>query len=748
MTLVGHTARPYRFGRFLLEPGRRLLTADGAPVALSSRAFDILQLLVERRDEIVSREEIFGHVWRGTSVEGNTLAVHISALRRALGDAPGGTQLIATIPGRGYRFVGQINEGIGTQPAKLDEPAGDAAHATADVAPACGMIAADQKAEAGDLVSAATFRLHTRKLTWAGFACVLLAVCLGITVLLARHPPIAPRLSIVVMPFRNLGTDIQQDYLADAISDDLTTDLSHIPGSVVIARASADTYKGRAVAANIIGRELNVRYLLEGSVRAEGDMLHINAQLIDAPTGAHLWANAFDASRAQMGNARAEIVRHIGSALNVTLVDIEGARSLRERPENPDAVDLYLRARSVLDHSNSLESLVTAQQLLARATAIAPDFSDAFAQLALLLLHKISDFDDPDEKADYAQARLAVSIAMSQAPSNTNAIIAKGLLAWEDGDCAEAEPSFHLALSIDPNSAQARSGLARCARELGRMQQMIDEIQEIIRLDPTGSKTAARQHLIGMGYLMLGDPVQSLAWLDRSGAGMADNFGPETTLGWQEWRQIYLIAASSLAGDKARAAKAFAEYRTARPNRTIWHLSSYDTRALSKTRGYADYLAALKAVGMQPFADENQDFGVRPTATPHRGGDFDPTPLSVPGARRITTGELAGLLAQPAKLVVLDFGRGAAVPRDATWLGAWAAGGAALDEHILAAADPGGRFGRDRTIVVMGDGPFGWTSYNEALHLVAMSFRHVLWYRGGEEAWTATGHPAVDQRTP
>ena len=154
--------------------------------------------------------------------------------------------------------------------------------------------------------------------------------------------PVTPRarLSVVVMPFRNLSGDASQDFLADAISDDLTTDLSKIPGSLVIARQSADSYRGRAVPAAEIGRALRVRYLLEGSLRTEGRSVHINAQLIDTTTQAHLWAARFDTAPDKLGDARNAIVRRIASALDVVLSDTDAA----SRPaQSADAEDLFLR---------------------------------------------------------------------------------------------------------------------------------------------------------------------------------------------------------------------------------------------------------------------------------------------------------------------------------------------------------------------------------------------------------------------
>ena len=160
-------------------------------------------------------------------------------------------------------------------------------------------------------------------------------------------PPVpspAPRLSMVVLPFQNLGGDAKDDYLADAITDDLTTDLSRIAGAFVVARESAYTYKGKATDVRQIGRELGVRYVLEGSVRRIGATLRVNVQLISAETGAHLWSDRFDEEISQLAAGQQQIIARMYDTIGFSLVDIESARSLRERPTNPDAFDLILRA--------------------------------------------------------------------------------------------------------------------------------------------------------------------------------------------------------------------------------------------------------------------------------------------------------------------------------------------------------------------------------------------------------------------
>ncbi len=160
----------------------------------------------------------------------------------------------------------------------------------------------------------------------------------------------APRLSIVVLPFENLSDARSEDYLAEGITDDVTTDLSRVPGMFVIARGSAYTYQGKAVDVRKVGEQLGVRYVLEGSVRKLGDMLRVNAQLIATETGAQLWADRFDQKLNDLSAGQEAIVRRIGQTLDVALTDVESARSKRERPTNPDAFDLFLRARSLVLH--------------------------------------------------------------------------------------------------------------------------------------------------------------------------------------------------------------------------------------------------------------------------------------------------------------------------------------------------------------------------------------------------------------
>src|SRR5271154_7002938 len=167
----------------------------------------------------------------------------------------------------------------------------------------------------------------------------------------------APRLSLVVLPFENLSGDKEQDYFADGITDDLTTDLSHLPDSFVIARNTAFTYKGKPVDAKAIGKELGVRYLLEGSVRRLGEKVEINAQLISTETGAHVWADRFEGERSKLGELQVDVVARLARSLGVDLGKAEALRSMRERPNNPDAADLAMRASARFNSSGDSKSI-------------------------------------------------------------------------------------------------------------------------------------------------------------------------------------------------------------------------------------------------------------------------------------------------------------------------------------------------------------------------------------------------------
>ena len=725
---VSEAPRLYSFAGFEFVPGRRVLMADGRAVPLSSRAFDILGLLIENRHRVVSREEILATVWRGISVDENNLAVQISALRRALAEHADGTHFILTIPGQGYKFA---------EPAPPASPL--LGHEPAVETPSAGLAPAAPAPRA----------VIRRKPGLLAAACLAGAALIATGVMVLRRPAAPagpPRLSIAVLPFRNLSADTQQNYLADAISDDLTTDLSQIPSSFVIARESADAYRDHPVPTQQIGAALNVRYLLEGSLRQEGPALHINAQLIDAATGAHLWASAFDVNHDGLAQARVDIVRHIASVLSFTLVQVEAARSLHERPSDPDAVDLFLQARSILDRTSDMAGLKDAQHLLERALATAPDYSDALAALGSILLHEIRGYDDPDENAHHTTAQTLIAKALASSPQNPAAINANGQLAEMDGRCESASQDYRRALALAPDDIESRQGLIRCARALGNMNEMLSQLKELLAIDPLGPKVAPRESMIGMAYLMLMKPSDAIWWLHQAGAVLPDPDNSDANLGWREWRQIYLIAALQESGERDLAAKAYQTYAAHHPNRTVWHLASYDSRALASLPGHKAYMTALQGAGMPAFAPEDAAAAISRADDDNVHNDFTPTPTTLDGAKGVTTSQMRALLSEQPAPLILDTGRCAAVVPGAICVWQqhrWGDQTEALVKEYSPHDDHG-----HRSVIVMGDGPFGWRGFLAARGLVAQGVHSVLWYRGGEEAWMAAGNTADDRRNP
>jgi TolB-like protein/DNA-binding winged helix-turn-helix (wHTH) protein/Tfp pilus assembly protein PilF len=705
------------FGPFVLDLGARALLAGGEKLALSSRAFDILALLVSERDRVVSKDEILTKVWRGVAVEENNLAVQMSALRRVLGEHAGGQTMILTVPGQGYRFVARLEMPEAPETA-LVPPAGVKLPEALEEAPA-------QPAK-------------RRGRVWMIVAGALAACVAGGYLAVFRPGPAAPpRLSIAVLPFRNLGDDRTQDYLADAISDDLTTDLSHLPGSVVIARESSDVYKGRAVPAERIGRELNVRYLLEGSLRGADGIFHVNAQLIDARNGGHLWAETFDVPRSQISDAQAAIVRNIAGALDVRLVAIESERSKRERQDNPDAFDLYLQARSIADTAQSLDQLKAAQDLFERSIRMQPENVDAMADLSLLLLEKTRAHDDPDDSADWARANTLIAQALTLSPNNVTALTARGVQLHLDRRLLESEASLRSALELDPTNLLALTHLAQDEWRLGKPQAAAEIFTKILQLDPKGPEARKRLASLGMAMFMEGKFQDSIEILLRSLAGDAtvSSAGGDRI----EFSTMFLIAAYDRAGNRQQAQELYAQYRQHWPHRSVWRLCGYFSKAQVQWPGFRALVLGLQDAGMPEFEQKPTN---TPAVTPAAsGGDFEVPPSAIEGAEAIGVGELAGALAASPKPVVLDFGTGAATLADAVWIPFPDDAHRGLSDHLAQIAP-------SQPIIVVGSGFYGTNAFAAARTIIASGHAHVRWLIGGEEALAASGYPTVDRRTP
>ena len=754
---MSETLEMIAFGPFRLEADRRKVTCAGAPVALSARGFDILALLIEHRDRVVTKDEIMTHVWRGMIVEENNLAVQVSALRRALaqadvpGDGAGGRMapVILTVPGQGYRFVARLGA-CDEAPSSPPVPAFPLGEHTpiripalplerAPAAPPGVFSDASSLAPPASAVRAQAGRTPVVVMTLAACMLALGAAVLfrpsAIPVLPQRvAAPAPPRLSIAVLPFRDLSDDRCCDYLADAISDDLTTDLSLIPGSVVIARESADLYRNHPAPAGTIGRDLNVRYLLEGSLRSVDGIFSINAQLIEAATGGHLWAERFSVPRAHLAEAQSAIVQRLASALGVKLVAIEGERSWRDHAEGPDAMDLFLRARSVLDRSDSLDSLNQAQALLEQARARQPDDVKVLSELGWLLPRKIHNYVTPHRDADLAEARLLLTRAQALAPRDPGVLAAIGALHAYDGDYNGGTTILQAALDGDPSNTRALAGLIFCKFQLAQFGDAAASLMTLMRIDPESPRQKMRFYQMGMAQLMLGQPAAALPWLQRATAGDPDPVPGAEELGIAEWTQAYSIAATQLSGDRSGADALFAKYRAIWPHRSVWTLESRSPRTFSATPGFQRFLAALEDSGMRRYVDEGSGLAAGPCGA----SDLQPTPRSAAGVSILSTQAVQAAL-QSGGAFAVDFGVGGAVPPGV--------------QHVnfdpsstveMAALQAAPEAVRARMIIVMGSSVLDPRGCQAAQ---SKGWKPpVFWYRGGEEAWAAAGLGARDLR--
>ena len=253
------------------------------------------------------------------------------------------------------------------------------------------------------------------------------------------RPAAAPRLSIVVLPFSNLSNDPEQEYFADGITDDLTTDLSRIPGSFVIARNTAFTYKGKPVDARQIGRELGIRYVLEGSVRRTANQARVNIQLIDAESGAHVWADRFNTDCANLAEAQDEIIGRLARSLNVELFKDAGRRIERERMADPDALDLIMRGRSAMQRPPSAAAYGEALPLFERALELDPRSVDAKLAVGCNLAGKVADGWSSSRQQDLARAEQLLREVLEVDPNSVLARQNMGLVLRDQNRLAEAK---------------------------------------------------------------------------------------------------------------------------------------------------------------------------------------------------------------------------------------------------------------------------------------------------------------------
>jgi TolB-like protein/Flp pilus assembly protein TadD len=330
----------------------------------------------------------------------------------------------------------------------------------------------------------------------------------------APLPSSDPRLSLVVLPFANIGGDPEQEYFVDDVTESLTTDLSRISGSFVIARNTAFSYKRKAIDVKQIGRELNVRYVLEGSVQRAGTRLRVNVQMIAAETGNHLWAERFDKPIADLFDMQDEIVSRLANTLNAQLIAAEARRA--ERSPHPDATDLCFQGAAWVNRGRTPEHMAQARGFFERALALEPGNVEALVGTAHVDFAIGSNFFTDDRMKHLTTAEAAVTTALSLAPNHPSAHFVLGSVQIFTNRAAQGIAECERALALDRNLARAHANIGTAKLYLGRGGETEAHIEQALRLSPRDTSAYIWSLFVGLAKFWQGADAEAMVWLRRS----------------------------------------------------------------------------------------------------------------------------------------------------------------------------------------------------------------------------------------
>lgn len=488
----------YRFGDFTLGPDYGL-SRNGKIVPLEPLALELLQYLVDNRSRIVSRDELNEQLWDGRAVSDAALSTQVRSVRRALGDDRVQQRYVRTHPRRGFSFV----------------------------APVRIVDAADAEAEGHGQAGTRPPRFSGRW-PWAAAALMLLLVVTAASVWIERAAapvatPAEHALSIVVLPFDNLSGDGGQDYLADAFTEDLVIDLSRIRDAFVISRSTSFTYRDRQVDAASVAHELGVRYVLGGSLRADGDHVRINAQLIDGKTSRELWADRYDRTLANLFSVQENVTGRIASVLRAELRLADDRRQLPEATR--DAWDYALRGNVILYNHQSITDYQNAHALLTKAVALDPTISSAWGGLAFVHFVASSGNVPGISQPDSAQRSLDAALKAVEAdPMNAEPYWLVGAGYARNGQPDRGMAACQTAMELNPNMdcGHVCAGLVHLAK--GEPDKAIPYFQFALKLNPR-FRPFTKEKYLGLAYLQTGQDVLAIAALNRAlSKAPKDNF--------------------------------------------------------------------------------------------------------------------------------------------------------------------------------------------------------------------------------
>jgi TolB-like protein len=492
----------FQFEDYVLDTDRRELRRGTDLVPLAPRDFDLLDYLIRNRERVVSKDDLIAAVWDGRIVSESALTTRVNAVRRAIGDSGEKQRLIKTLPQKGIRFVGAVRE--------------------------------DQVPPGG---SPDNIPIEP------------------------RPPPLAlpDKPSIAVLPFTNVGGDPEQDYFADGMADEIINALSRCSWLFVIARNSSFTYKGRAVDIRQVGRELGVRYVLEGSVRRGGDRLRFTGQLIEAATGAHIWADRFDGEMSDIFDLQDRITANIVGAIEPKLQLAEFERLKQKPAADLNAYDLLLRAQQ-LHYEFTEDAFAAAIQCLHQALAIDPAYAPAMALAAYCYAERRLQGWPKDPEAEAIVGHRLATRAVDLARDDANVLwMAASAIRVLGKDPSRAGELSRLSLQLNPNSVMALTAAGWNEASFGNPAEALKLLDRAERISPRDPRAwfmaSARAH----AHLQAEQYSEAASWARKA---LARN--PRST------RALRILAMSlGRLGELDKAAEVIREVLAIEPDLTI-----------------------------------------------------------------------------------------------------------------------------------------------------------------------------------
>jgi TolB-like protein/tetratricopeptide (TPR) repeat protein len=515
----------HAFGPFRLDAEAEILFKGTEPVPLGRRAVVLLHALVVRQGAPLSKDDLISAAWPGLAVEESNLSVQIAALRRVLGEEPGGDSWIETLPRRGYRFVGPV--------VQEDKP----------------------RAPTPPLEGAPALALPDKP-------------------------------SIAILPFQNMSGDPEQEYFVDGMVEDIITALSRMRWLFVIARNSSFTYKGRAVDVKQVGRELGVRYVLEGSVRKAWNRVRITGQLIDAATGTHLWADRFDGGLEDVFDLQDQVTMNVVGAIAPTLERAEIERAKRKPTESLDAYDYFLRGMASV-HRWTSDANDEALRMFRKAIELDPDFASAYGMAAWCYTWRSINRWTIDRVQETAETTRLARRAVDSGADDAVALCTGGYaLAFVAHDLDGGAAHIDRALSLNRNLAWAWHSSGWLRAFLGEPEIAIKHLEHGMRLSPLDPFVFRAYAGLACAHLLAGRFEEAASWADK-----ALHRRPNLLVAIRE-----SAVSNALAGQVLKAQKAMDQLRQSDPTLRISNFTEW--LPLRQPQHVARYEEGLRKAGL------------------------------------------------------------------------------------------------------------------------------------------------------